>query len=398
MRSLSIRKIRDQFNTPVFNFVKLLLVFVLAVVISYLGFRIGVLLIPFVLALLCSMAIEPLVKLLCKIRIGEKSLPRTPAVIISMLVSGGIMGGILTVLVALIVQQLISFAQDIQIWLPDFIRQINALAIQLDDKIHLLPYDIPDELLNRVVSSLYALVGQLTTAINSVAKGVWNAASLLPDVFLFVIMWLVGTFYIASWRHRMVRFMRRELPSGWLDRMIHVKDRLFSTLFGYVRAQLMMMGMVFLIILVGLSILDVQYALILSIVIALFDALPLIGSGLFLNTWAIFALFTGNMGLALGLFLTWVAVAIGRNMLEPRLVGGQIGLPPLLTMIAMYAGFRLMGFLGMIVGPVMAVILTIVYEYYAQGRTLRQVLDGAKPSEPVKDEEAQAGEPPQEKR
>lgn len=381
---MPLSKLKSYGQKPIVNLLKLLLVFAATILVCYAGVRIANLLIPFVLALLCAMVIDPLVRLLTKIRIGEWRLPRSIATIISMLFVGGIVGVGFFFLIGAIINQLIGLAQDIPRWLPGVVADIKQTLENLDSGIRLLPYDIPDDLLNRVYSGLYSLAGEITKLVNSLAKGVVNTAGLLPDIFLFLVMWLVGTFYMSSWRKRIVAFMHRELPDEWMAKVGTVKKRMFSTLFGYIRAQLMMMCMVFAIVLIGLYILKSPYALLLALVIALFDALPLLGSGLILNTWAVSTLvLTGNWQTALGLFLIWVAVAVGRNMMEPRLVGGQIGLPPLLTMMAMYAGFRLLGFIGMIVGPVMMVIFSIVYEFYAQGRTLRQILYGEAPPESV---------------
>lgn len=374
---------------PIFNLGRLLAVFLLTILLCYLLLRVAGLLAPFVLALICALAMEPLIRLITRKTKRGFGIPRSLAVILVMLIAGGVIGVLLTFVGHQIVDQFISLGQSIPKWLPGILDQITATFQNLEEQITLLPYDFPEDLFSRINEWIYSLIGELTKYANTLARGVVNTATALPNAFLFIIMWLLGTYYLAAWRPRIGKFVRDNAPPSWTTRMFEVRDRLFSTVFGYIRAQLILMVMVFFIILIGLSIQRIEYALLLAFVIAVLDALPVLGSGLFLNTWAVFYLLTGDFVHAVGLFLTWVAVAVGRNLLEPRLVSVQIGLPPLVTMLAMYAGFRLAGIIGLIAGPILAIMLLIVYEYFARGRTLRQVLMNEEPvEEPVNEESA----------
>ncbi len=361
---------------PMFNLIKLIFVFVISGVLFYFSLRAAALLMPFVLALLGAMAMEPIIRRLCKIGVKGHYVPRSVASIATMLVMGVIVGVALTFLIDQIITQLVSLATSVPAWINEFSAQLKVFAAWVEEKIDILPEDLTMSITGEISTLLSTAVRQLSTVVNPLARGVWTTAQRIPVILLSIIMWLVGTYYMCSMRPRMSGFMRESLPQEWMDRIVNVKNRLFSTLFGYIRAQLLLMLAVFAIIFIGLTILRVEYALVIAMIIALFDALPVIGSGLFLNSWAVYSLVTGNVPLAIGLFLIYIAVLIGRNVLEPRLVSVQIGLPSLLTMAAMYAGFRLFGFVGLIGGPILVVVLRIVYEYYAHGRTLREVLNG----------------------
>lgn len=374
-------KLSELRGKPIYNLGKLVLVFLLTGLTFYLAIKAAGLLLPFVLALLCAMMMEPLIKLLCRIHIRKHHLPRSVATIVTMLFAGGAVGIGLFFLIAQIVEQFVSLVQSIPGWANEISDQLNNFAAWVGERVNILPEDMAVSITEEISSLLSTLIKSLSGVVDPLARGVWSTARMVPLVILSIFMFIIGTFYMASWRPRMAKFMDGALPEAWMSRIRDIKKKLFSTLWGYIRAQLLLLLAVFIIILVGLSILRVEYALVIALIIALFDALPVIGSGVFLNTWAVYTLITGDIPMALGLFLTYIAVVIGRNLLEPRLVSVQIGLPPLLTMAAMYAGFRLFGVLGLIGGPILVVVMRIVYEYYAQGRTLRQILTGEPPPE-----------------
>ena len=105
-----------------------------------------------------------------------------------------------------------------------------------------------------------------------------------------------------------------------------------------------------------------RYALLLAALIAAVDALPVFGVGTVLLPWAAVALLRGETAAGLGLLLTYGAASLTRTALEPRFLGRQIGLSPLLTLASMYAGFRLYGILGMILLPVAVILAKQIYE------------------------------------
>ncbi len=111
-------------------------------------------------------------------------------------------------------------------------------------------------------------------------------------------------------------------------------------------------------LLIGFSILKIPYAFILSIAIAVFDILPVLGTGGILIPWAIILVIMKNVPLAIGILLLYLFILIVRNMLEPKIVGKQIGLHPLATLAAMFLGLSLIGVVGMLIFPV---ALTVIF-------------------------------------
>jgi predicted PurR-regulated permease PerM len=130
----------------------------------------------------------------------------------------------------------------------------------------------------------------------------------------------------------------------------------------------------FALLFIGLWILRVPFALLIAACVAVLDALPVLGSGLALLPWSAYHIVFGQKSLGIGLLILYLIVTTFRQIIEPRIVGVRFGLPPLVTMAAMYAGLRLTGFLGLLLGPVFTLILLSVARAYLDGRTYREIL------------------------
>jgi sporulation integral membrane protein YtvI len=126
---------------------------------------------------------------------------------------------------------------------------------------------------------------------------------------------------------------------------------------GYIRAQCILMCIVSAICVTGLVILGNQYALLLGVLIAFVDALPVFGSGAFFWPWALYSIIVGNYKMAMGLAIINILVLITRQMLEPRIIGSQIGLHPVATLMSIFIGLKVFGLFGFIIGPIILVTI-----------------------------------------
>ena len=129
-----------------------------------------------------------------------------------------------------------------------------------------------------------------------------------------------------------------------------------------VRSQLMVSLAVTLFLMIALAAFRVRYGLLIGLGIGVADALPVLGAGLFLIPWSIAAFVAGNAGTGVLAACLYVGTVVIRQVLEPRIVGHNLGLYPLATMAAMYAGYRLLGFLGLLAGPVLLNVIVVVLE------------------------------------
>ena len=180
----------------------------------------------------------------------------------------------------------------------------------------------------------------------------------LPDSVFFLMTLILSAYFAAGELPRLREVGRLKLPSRVSNWLSTVGGSVRTALGGWFRAQIKLMGVTFVLLTVGLLLLRVDSPLMLALLISLLDALPVFGTGTVLIPWAVVNLLTGNMGLALGLLGLYGAAALTRNVLEPRVLGATLGLSPLLTLVAIYAGWRLAGLWGMIGLPMGAMVLS----------------------------------------
>lgn len=199
--------------------------------------------------------------------------------------------------------------------------------------------------------------------VSGVASSLWGAASSVPMVILTVVFVLMATFFLTAQREEIIGFVQRQLPAGTFTAGRQLKEFLFNSVWKWIRAQLILICITFCVLTLGFVIIRQPYTLLLALCIAVIDALPILGVGTALIPWALYDLLTASYRHAIALLLIYAAVLIVRNSIEPRIVGGQLGLHPFVTLLCLYFGFRLAGFLGMFLLPVTVLCLIKLREW-----------------------------------
>jgi len=187
------------------------------------------------------------------------------------------------------------------------------------------------------------------------AMGHWIKG--LPMLLLSVVFTLI-TALMISWDYKAVTgFLARQLPPRGVKLLHRIKHILTGSVLQLAKAY----GLIYLITLaelsLGLWLLGVGEFFVVALVIATVDLLPVLGSGLVLSGWSVVVLTQGNFFLGVGLLILWGIISLVRSFLEPKIVGDHIGLPPLVTLTAMYFGLRLGGVTGMLAFPLLCMVL-----------------------------------------
>jgi sporulation integral membrane protein YtvI len=180
-------------------------------------------------------------------------------------------------------------------------------------------------------------------------------AGKLPYILLFVFALILSTFLISADYPNIIRFLLKPFGETARNRILSVKSQVVNTLGKWLKAQLLLMLITFGLLLTGFLILRIPAALLPALLIALVDALPVLGAGICLVPWAIGCFIAGSAFRGTGLLIIFCAVFILRGFIEPKLIGSHIGLKALPTFIAMYAGFVVAGVLGMLVFPILLI-------------------------------------------
>lgn len=205
------------------------------------------------------------------------------------------------------------------------------------------------------IESIDNMMSQILDTVGSVLTNMVGMVTKVPNGFIFLLIVLIATFFMTKDYYMIAEFIKAQLPHHLVDKVVVVKKGLKGALGGYIRTQLILMCFTFSICLVGLFLLGRPYAFLAALGIAIFDALPLFGSGAILIPWGIYHLILGHYPLGVGLLCVYGTVIVMRQIMEPKVLASQIGVYPLVTLIALYIGLRTLGVIGMIIGPILVV-------------------------------------------
>ncbi len=202
---------------------------------------------------------------------------------------------------------------------------------------------------DKVVQWLGSFISELSAKAVGAAS---NLATSIPGLFIEVVLMIISTFFIAADYDILVGFCMRQLGEKSAALFQQIRRYLVGTLFVCIGSYAIIATLTFVELAIGLSILKIRHAVLLAALIALFDILPVVGTGGIMVPWAVVTLLRGNISLGIGLLVVYVAITIIRNIVEPKIVGGQLGLHPVVTLASMFAGVQLFGVVGLFGFPI----------------------------------------------
>lgn len=308
-------------------------------------------LLPFVFAFLMASAMEPFVRLLEKRR-----LPRSAAVAVAMIVYFGLAFALCFFAVTRLVTEVSDFSKNI----PDYGRVFTSLFNDLLEWGKKMYLRLPKEAVGPIQDSLQSLAGQLSRLLASLAGSVIAIFTALPEMLMFAMFTVVATFFASKDRPRFKEFLHRKLAPSAYARLASLKTSLGHSLTGFLKAQLMLMTLTFSQCFIGLSLIGIRYAFLISLVTAVVDILPVLGTGTVLVPWGVVCLFMGKTATGIGLLILYLVIMTIRYIVEPKIVGTQLGLHPLAALAAMFVGLKVFGVLGLILGPAIVVVLLAI--------------------------------------
>ena len=168
---------------------------------------------------------------------------------------------------------------------------------------------------------------------------------------------IISTFFIAIDYQRLTGFCMQQLSDGAKEIFVQIKQYIVGTLFVCIRSYLLIMSITFVELSIGLSVLNVRHALLVAFFIAIFDILPVLGTGGIMIPWSVLTVVQGDLAMGLKLFVLYLIITVIRNIIEPKIVGGQLGLHPVVTLSSMFAGAQLFGALGLFGFPIVLSLL-----------------------------------------
>ncbi|GFR38651.1 sporulation integral membrane protein YtvI [Insulibacter thermoxylanivorax] len=309
---------------------------------------------PFLLALVVVLFMEPFTKLIMKVgKLGRTA----AATISSSIFTIGLLGLAYLIGVKLL-SELMSFfnyAKNNFHHVADFFDRLTYDANILFDT---LPPDQAASLAETFDAGMDALISAAQSLLSNLSSYALNFAKAIPDLFLFFLFFIVAVFLFNISLGKMKQGFLSIFDESSQGKVDVVLGNLRNSIFGFVRAQIVFSGMTYVLTLIGLLILGIDHAFAIAFLVTIVDLLPVLGVGSFLVPWAIYQALIGNWFIAIGLVVLFIVITVVRRVIEPKVLGDAVGISALAALISLYVGFKLVGVIGLFLGPV----VVLVYE------------------------------------
>ena len=320
---------------------------------------------PFIIDFGLAYLINPLVQFL---QIKAK-LPRALAVIIALFSIFSAFAGIITLLITEIIaganylshhlpEQLGTFLtigeNFIMFTVMPFIERVSALFSSLDQ-------EQQTTILENIQNIGTALTTTLGNFIQDFFQKIPKFIGWFPNAATVIVFSILATFFISNDWYKIRLFFSKLIPGKVKVSIGYVLIDLKKAFFGFLKAQFTLVMFTTILVLAGLLILRVEYAITIALLTGLLDLLPYLGSGTVFVPWIIYEIVTGEYSQAIALSILYVVVIIQRQIMEPKVLSSSIGIDPLATLVSLFVGYKLFGFLGLIAGPIALVILTALH-------------------------------------
>ena len=306
-------------------------------------------LLPFLIAMAMAVLLEPWVQRTRR-RLGWRRGFTAAAITTVLLVA---IGALSWWLAATLLQEAAGCLE----YLPQFLGKLPQLVDSLEARYAGLYAACPPAARQWLDGALEHLSQQGLALVNDLsARALGWASELvgrLPAIFLFLATTVLAIYFTALSYPEIAAFIRRQMPRRWHDTLTHVAVTLRSTCWKWLKAEALLCLITFCMLLAGFWYLQIDYALLTALLVAIVDALPVLGTGTVLVPWGVYQLALGSVPRGVALLALYAIILVARSLMEPRIVAAQAGLPPLTALLAMYLGFTLLGVGGMLLLPIL---------------------------------------------
>ncbi len=351
---------------------KRIFIILLTILGIYIGFKLSIFYIPFLIAFIISLLIEPIIRKIMK----YTKFTRKVSAIITMIIVFGI-------IIALLIWGISSVITESSNLLSSLNEYVQKITNFINNKISNIKFEriqIPEELKNIIESSTNDTIILLTNIIKRSLNNIISSMQYFPKILIYIGITIIATYFVCADKLYILDQIEYHLPHKWAKKVgMHTKQ-IISSLGDYLKAQAILILISFIIVLIGLYIFkflgwNIKYPLIAALGIGFVDALPIVGSGTVMVPWAVIASVNGNFKLAIGLLILYVIVIVVKQLLEPKIVSNHIGIHPIFTLIAMYTGFKIIGIIGMFIGPIALIIIKNIFGNLIDNGVFKTILD-----------------------
>lgn len=342
----------------IFKVFRKILNIILIIVGVYIGSKIAVFYMPFLVGFIIALIIEPGIKFLMK---KTKMSRKMSSIIIFVLVFALIIGLVVWGVISL-VSESTNLLQTLNIYIDKAYTQIQETI----GKLKITKMSISNNVIDLAQNASREILVKVSTWLADVLTKIINVITSIPTIGIYVVITILSVYFICTDKIYMLDLMEHHMPSKWVQKIgTHIRE-ITKSLGGYLKAEAILVLVSFAISVIGLYLLkfigmNITYPLLMALAIGFVDALPILGSGTIMLPWAVISALNGDLNLGIGIIVLWIIMSVVRQILEPKIVSGNIGIHPIFTLIAMYTGFKVIGIMGMLIGPIVLIILKSIF-------------------------------------
>ena len=328
------------------------------VLFIYVGIKAIFYFMPFVIGWILSLNAGPLVTFLEK---KLKIMKRLGSAITIILVLA-LCIGLIYLIISQIWEEISVLIRNFPSMYHDLERGLSQIGTQGNTLFERFPEQIQNSwatLMNNLDDTASSLIGRIGEPTIEVAG---NVAKRSPSVQIGTIVAFVSAYFFIADKENLGEWVKKVVPKSITSRLLLVGENLKYAMGGYFKAQFKIMGVVFAILLVGFTLMQIRFSILLAIVIAFLDFLPFFGTGTALIPWAIYKFLVGDYKMVAALVILYGVTQLVRQLIQPKLVGDSMGLNPLYTLFLLYLGYRVGSVLGMIFAVPIGLILLNLYQ------------------------------------
>lgn len=331
---------------------------ILGIIVFFLAGKIFIFYTPFLIAYIISLIIEPLIKLVCK----KTDWSRKASSIIVLVTIFTILISIITWGVISLVSETTNLLSGLNTYLEKAINFVQGLFSRID----LNKFEFSKEVSKIGESTATNFLNTITNFIKNTLNKILNYITSIPTILIYVVITILATYFITSDKFYILDRMEHHLSKKMVGKLITHTKKITTSLGGYLKAELILIAISFIIVLIGLNIfyligMNVEYPILMAILIGFVDALPILGAGTIMVPWSIMLFLNKDISLSLSILGLFILISVVKQLLEPKIVSNKIGIHPIFTLISMYTGFKIIGILGLLIGPIILIILKNIF-------------------------------------
>lgn len=324
----------------------------------YFGIKLAIFYMPFLIAFVISLIIEPAIRFFMnKTKLNRKTSSIIIFIIVFAIIIGAVTWGIIS---------LISESTNLLQMLNLYINKAYTQVQESISKLSIEKLSVSKDIINMFQNTSQEILVKLSNWMTQFLTNLIEIITSIPAIAIYVVITIMSLYFMCTDKIYMLDLLEHHMPQKWIRKLgKHIREITFS-LGGYLKAEATLILISFIISVIGLYLLkiigmDIKYPLLIALAIGFVDALPILGSGTVMVPWAIISALNGDLKLGISIIVLWIIMSVVRQFLEPKIVSGKIGIHPIFTLIAMYTGFKLIGVMGMLVGPIVLIILKSIF-------------------------------------